>query len=80
MISGKILQDDNQTLEQCRFHEYDLVTCQRTRGKTDLVGRREIQKRTKCRSDLMDEMPFLLLLLQPQMALVKAMPVHRIEL
>lgn len=29
---GRILQDDNQTLEQCRFHDYDLVTCQRTRS------------------------------------------------
>ena len=36
IISGRVLQDDNQTLEQCRFHDYDLVTCQRARCKTDL--------------------------------------------
>jgi hypothetical protein len=31
IILGKILQDDNQTLEQCKFNDYDLVTCQRSR-------------------------------------------------
>ena len=32
---GKILQDENQTLEQCKFHDYDLVTCQRTRCESE---------------------------------------------
>jgi len=31
LISGKLLPDDNQTLEQCKFNDYDLVTCQRSR-------------------------------------------------
>jgi hypothetical protein len=31
IILGKMLQDDNQTLEQCKFNDYDLVTCQRSR-------------------------------------------------
>lgn len=31
---GKVLQDENQTLEQCRLNDYDLITCQRSaRGK-----------------------------------------------
>ena len=36
--SGKLLQDDNQTLEGCKFHDYDLVTCQKTRGKFEQLG------------------------------------------
>ncbi len=28
-----MLQDDGQTLEQCKFNDYDLVTCQRSRRK-----------------------------------------------
>jgi len=27
---GKVLSDDNQTLEQCRLNDYDLITCQRS--------------------------------------------------
>jgi len=34
---GKLLQDDNQTLEQCKFHDYDLVTCQRSRSMDGLT-------------------------------------------
>ena len=30
---GKILQDDNRTLEECKFHDYDLITCQKARGR-----------------------------------------------
>lgn len=30
---GKVLQDDNQTLEECKFHDYDLITCQKARGR-----------------------------------------------
>ncbi|CAF1025931.1 unnamed protein product [Adineta steineri] len=33
---GKVLQDDNKTLEQCKFNDYDLVTCQRTRSADGL--------------------------------------------
>lgn len=35
---GKILADDNQTLEQCRLNDYDLITCQRS-GRGRLVAR-----------------------------------------
>ncbi|CAF4188374.1 unnamed protein product [Rotaria magnacalcarata] len=28
-FEGKLLGDDNQTLEQCKFNDYDLLTCQR---------------------------------------------------
>ncbi len=31
---GKLLPNDNQTLEQCKFHDYDLVTCQKSRCKS----------------------------------------------
>ncbi|UJR13301.1 hypothetical protein I4U23_000319 [Adineta vaga] len=29
---GKLLQDENKTLEQCKFNDYDLITCQRSRS------------------------------------------------
>jgi len=34
---GKLLQDDSQTLEQCKFNDYDLVTCQRSRSMDGLT-------------------------------------------
>ncbi|CAM2722936.1 unnamed protein product [Rotaria socialis] len=31
-FEGKLLGDDNQTLAQCKFNDYDLLTCQRASG------------------------------------------------
>ncbi|CAF3671673.1 unnamed protein product [Rotaria sp. Silwood1] len=34
---GKLLQDDSQTLAQCKFNDYDLVTCQRSAPMNGLL-------------------------------------------
>lgn len=31
IFAGKLLQNENQTLAQCKFNDYDLITCQRSR-------------------------------------------------
>ncbi|CAF1604019.1 unnamed protein product [Adineta ricciae] len=33
---GKLLPDENKTLEQCKFSDYDLITCQRSRSAESL--------------------------------------------
>jgi hypothetical protein len=44
---GKLLQDENQTLEQCRFNDYDLVTCQRSRRMSSCLF-----SEIKCRREI----------------------------
>ncbi|CAF3064363.1 unnamed protein product, partial [Rotaria sp. Silwood2] len=36
---GKLLQDDSQTLAQCKFNDYDLITCQRSTCKLSCLVR-----------------------------------------